>query len=171
MSLAKLMIHTQAWAQEEIAAQGVLLDALELQEQAIRAADTQAVAESGRKLDLALKGQPTRDRRRAALIDAYARLFGVPAATLTLTSIAERAATAGADVTKLDALRSELRSRVERVHARSQTHRRARPLPPGADERRDARTVRRARESRRARRGARHGNPREHGGLAWPTSA
>ena len=119
MTLEKLLIHTQAWAQEEIAVQGVLFGILARQEEYIRVGNTTAVGACGEELEALLADRPARDRRRAALLEAFGRLFGVPAETLTLASILTRAGEAGADISKLAALREELHQRVTAVGAAS----------------------------------------------------
>ncbi len=119
MILKRLLIRTQAWVQEEIAAQGRLHEILGRQEEAIRTGSTETVMECGAALEAEIAKTPVRDRRRRELLIGFAHHFDVPADTLTLTSIATRAAEEGVDSSTLTALRDELRTRVAAVVGRS----------------------------------------------------
>lgn len=115
MTVRSLVIQTEAWAREELAAQKRLLDVLVAQEQAIAASDTGALVSSGEAVHAELATGPARDRRRRALATALAGHWAVPKDTLTLGVIAERAAGDGLDVSSLRKLRGELRELSARV--------------------------------------------------------
>lgn len=115
MTVQSLVIQTEAWAREELAAQGRLLAVLEAQERAIAANDTQALVESGAAVQAELATGPTRERRRRALTQALAAQWAVPKDALTLGVIAERAASDGIDTAALRKLRGELRDVSARV--------------------------------------------------------
>ena len=112
MKLTTLLIQLQAWTQEEIGAQGRLIGLLADQEKAVREGRTDGVRCSGEKLEEELVQSGPRDKRRRDLMKGFAKVFGVPAATLTLTSIMERAEEVNEDLACLRALREQLRDRV-----------------------------------------------------------
>ena len=109
MNLTSLVIQLDAWAREELAAQKELAGALGKQEQAIAKNDADAMVASGDAVEALLKRGPVRERRRRDLMDKLSRVFGVAADTLTLGSIAQRAADQGVSVDNLLAVREELR--------------------------------------------------------------
>jgi len=110
MKLRRHVFQLQAWAKDELEAQRRLLGLLQRQEAAVRAGCTADVRQSGEELERELPGGATRERVRTQVIAELARGFGVPAQTLTLSSIVERGQASGEDVTGLRRLRDELRT-------------------------------------------------------------
>lgn len=109
LGLQSELVQLEAWAQEELAAQRALVQALELQEEAIRIGSTVGLLESTEVVQDATRKSALREKRRVAGMRALARRFGVAAETLTLTSIVERASAAGVDSSRLARARTELR--------------------------------------------------------------
>lgn len=110
MNAQALVNRTEAWIQEELCAQKRMLGLLGEQEQAIRAADAERVLASGARIEAELAGGAPRERRRRDLVNTCARAFGVTCKEVTLTALGERAREAGADVSRLEIARGELRS-------------------------------------------------------------
>jgi len=107
-----LIPRTEAWVQEEIGAQRLLLDNLRLQQAALEDADLKSLdgaVRGGR--ELARKG-PERDRRRRMLLKDFQRLWGVSAQSMTLGSICSRLGGSGR---RLVRLRSDLRDILREV--------------------------------------------------------
>ena len=115
MKLDRQLQQLAAWAKDESEAQARLLTLLTAQEDAVRRGHTADVRISGEALERELPGGAEREHRRSRVIAELARALRVPAETLTLSSIAERAGAAGADVTTLRKQRDELRSNVAAV--------------------------------------------------------
>jgi hypothetical protein len=112
VTLTTLVIHTEAWLQEEVAAQRALLATLERIEAAARAGDGAALAERGQELEALLAPAGMRELRRNLLLQRLATALGAPAAELTLTKLSARLVPAGIDTQRLDGLRAELREAV-----------------------------------------------------------
>lgn len=115
MKLRRQLQQLSAWAKDEAEAQGRLLELLKAQEEAIRRGHTAEVHASGEALQGELPSGAARERKRTQLIGELARALRVPAGTLTLSSIAERARTAGEDVATLEKQRDELRKNAAAV--------------------------------------------------------
>ncbi len=107
-----LLIQLAAWAQEELGAQRRLRDALSEQEQAIRHVDTQALSETGKRIEEEIAGGASRERRRARLMTKLGRAWAVDPSALTLASICERAGDGAEDLLRL---RGELREEAAQV--------------------------------------------------------
>ena len=115
MKFKRHLSQLAAWAKDEAEAQARLLALLNTQEDAVRRGHTLDVRASGEALERELPSGAERERRRSQVIAELARAMRVPAGTLTLSSIAERAEAAGEDVTTLRKQRDELRSNVAAV--------------------------------------------------------
>ena len=115
MNLATSLIHLQAWLQAETAGQRKLLEVLERLEAAALAGASDELLASGGQVEDALEANIGRDVRRRDLMDGFAREFGVPAATLSVSSVLERAREAGESVDKLTDMRTELRTAAQDV--------------------------------------------------------
>lgn len=107
-----LVRHLEAHLQDELAAQERTLALLDAEEQALRGRDPHLVLERTTALERELATGVGRARRREELLARLGALWRVPAATLTLSSIAERA---GAEGERIRRLRGELRERVAKV--------------------------------------------------------
>jgi hypothetical protein len=126
MEARQLLIHTEAWVQEEIVAQKRLSSLLADQERAIVTGDTPDLTETSQAIERELAGSVPRDRRRRELVDGFARVWGIPAGAMSLSSIAERL---GNEARRLVTLRRELRGvvadvlrRGRRISAMAQHH-------------------------------------------------
>ena len=119
MTLTSLTIQTEAWVQEEIAAQRKLLEILGRTEQAARSGASAALAQSGAELEAALALAPARSARRGALLGKLAPALGLPASAVTLSKLASRLAADGLangiNGERLNTLRQELREVVAAV--------------------------------------------------------
>ena len=105
-----LTCKLEAYLQEETGVQGRLLALLDAQERAVREGDAEALSITGSDLESELEGEPRRERHRRELLGSIGRALGVPAAVLSMSSIAERlSATGVVDVDRLLRLRDELR--------------------------------------------------------------
>jgi len=104
-SIQSLINGLEAWVQEELLARRKLLALLGRQEECVKHARGGELAAIVGELDLELAAQTRRDDKRARLFAALGQAWGVAPETLTLTSIVERAAPAGA---RLAQLRDEL---------------------------------------------------------------
>ena len=121
MSLEATLIHMKSWAQEEIAAQTVLHEVLQRMEAAVQTGTPDDLTDAGSELEAAVEGNLMRERRRNGLMTSCARLWQVPAATLSLSSIIERAEAEGLQLNELRVMRDELRLRVQAVASRAHT--------------------------------------------------
>ncbi|MBI5432619.1 MAG: flagellar export chaperone FlgN [Planctomycetes bacterium] len=126
--LKTLLRRLEAHLQDEIAAQERTLALLADEQTALCGRDPALVLERTTALERELQGGVARARRRDEILTALGSLWGVPAATLTLTSIAERAGPEGERVLRM---RGELRERsaksvklARRVGALARTHQR-----------------------------------------------
>lgn len=113
--ITTLAIQLEAWVQEEIGAQARFAAALEELERAVRAGAAAPLAKAGSTLEAELAGAPGREARRRALLARLAAALGLAPAGLTLTRVAARLEAEQVDVTRLAALRSELRATVAGV--------------------------------------------------------
>jgi len=115
MNLSSSLIHLQAWLQAETTGQRRLLEVLErLEASAVLNAGDELLAAGG-ELEDTLQAGIGRDVRRGDLMAGFAREFGVPAPTLSVASVLERARTAGENVDKLTEMRTELCTAAEDV--------------------------------------------------------
>lgn len=110
MTLTTLVIHTEAWLQEELGAQRALLAALERVEGAARGATGAELEQRGRELEQLLAPAGPRSARRDLLLSRLATGLGARAGELTLTQLSARLSGAGLDTSRLDGLRAELRT-------------------------------------------------------------
>ncbi|MCK6445890.1 MAG: flagellar export chaperone FlgN [Planctomycetes bacterium] len=110
--LQTLVRHLEAHLQDELAAQERTLGLLEAEEHALRGRDPHLVFERTTALERELATGVGRARRREELLARLGALWRVPPATLTLSSIAERA---GVEGERIRRLRGELRERVAKV--------------------------------------------------------
>lgn len=95
----------EAYVQEELGAQGRLIALLEDQERALLSHSRPAIESASHALQAQFAASSTRSRRREELVSRIAQVWGVAPQTLTLASIAERAA---ADGERLARQRAEL---------------------------------------------------------------
>lgn len=114
MNVQSLLIQTEAWAQEELAAQTRMGKLLELQLAAVESSDTKALIEAADSIEAELGRRPARELRRTKLMGEFARAFGVSKQTLTLSSISERAKGLGIATDRIDAARANVREAVAR---------------------------------------------------------
>jgi hypothetical protein len=112
MTLTTLVIHTEAWLQEELGAQRALLAALERIEAAARTGNGADLAERGQELEALLAPAGMRELRRNLLLQRLATNLGAPAGELTLTKLSARLVSAGIETQRLEGLRAELRGAV-----------------------------------------------------------
>ncbi len=119
MKVEVQLIHLQAWAQEEISAQKGLSEVLKGMEAAVLSGQPDQLVQSGEALEAALLVNRNREQKRAALMQGFARHFGLPVGTLSLTSIIVRLSEAGHDTEQLSQLRDRLRACVQEVASRS----------------------------------------------------
>lgn len=115
MKLDALLVQTESWAQEELAAQTRYSELLEAQVEAVRNSSSDALLESIEQMDAEMEKRVGRERRRQALMKALAGEFGVDASTLTLTSIVERARLAGLNASRLEVARGKVRDAASRA--------------------------------------------------------
>ena len=117
------LIQMHSWAQEESAAQGRLLAALEHIDEAARGASNAELTAGCDELEEVLGGVGPRAQRRARLANILALHFGVSPTTLSLGSIVERAQATqlGSEgvLGALASLRVELVGRVQEVSRRA----------------------------------------------------
>lgn len=113
--VAGLVIQVEAWAREELGQQRELARLLERQEGAVSENDTTALVETSELIQRQLRSGTGRDRRRRQILERLAAELGVAPGTLTLSSIAARAAERGLPVDGLRALQAELREESARV--------------------------------------------------------
>ena len=118
------LIQLQAWAQEESAAQAAQLDALDLLARAVEKGGASELQAASDALEAAVATSDGRARRRSELTGVLGRAWGVPGETLSLTSILERAESAGlaeaGGLGALRCLRDELRSQALELVRRAQ---------------------------------------------------
>ncbi len=107
--LATLAIQTEAWLQEELAAQRAQLALLDKLEGAARAGRTAELEREAHELSVLLCGASAREARRRALLGRLAGALALPARELTLSRLAAELARAGLETARLAALREELR--------------------------------------------------------------
>jgi hypothetical protein len=129
-ALVKLAIHAEAWLQEELGAQSALSAVLERIEHAARAGESVALARSAQELETLLGGAPGREARRRVIGMRAASELGLTVEVPTLAALSKRLAAVGVDVSRVDALRGELRAAVaaglrasRRLAALAQYHR------------------------------------------------
>jgi hypothetical protein len=115
MKVEVQLIHLQAWAQAEISAQSQLLEVLKAMEKAVRSGRAEQLEESGADLENSMLGNRQREGKRSSLMLSMARHYGVPAGTLSLSSVIERAQAEGHVTEPLASLRDRLRARVQEV--------------------------------------------------------
>ncbi len=115
MTLEAFAIQSEAWAQEEIGAQRILLAILERIERAAGSGDREALGRGAAELEGALAQAPARDARRRALLGRLSAALGLAAGTVTLSQLLARLAQAGLEERRLAALRAELRAVVASV--------------------------------------------------------
>src|SRR6185503_7515164 len=80
-----------------------------LEERAIRAADTAALADAARRVEEEVRGGGARERRRAELVRAFGRALDVDPGVLSISSIAERLGQGTPEAEGVLRLRAELR--------------------------------------------------------------
>ena len=131
-----------AWTQEEIGARKRILAWLERQERAVVDCRSEELEGATRGLATELAQQPERSARRRKIFAGFASAWKLPADSLSLSSIAERAGPTAADLVPL---RDELRAasaavlkKNRRIAALIRAHRRVvddviRVLVGGAD--------------------------------------
>lgn len=107
MELKSQLLHLEAWARDEIAAQRRLGDQIAMQEAALRAGDLAAFEAATILVQNEAETGAERHARRDRLVAALARHFGVSTRHVTLASVIERA---GPDAGNLPELRRELRT-------------------------------------------------------------
>jgi hypothetical protein len=114
-TLQTLTIQTEAWLQEELAAQRALLALLERVERAALAGARTELEQSGPELERLLAPAAARETRRTHLLEKLAAALGVPARQLTLTQLSTSLGLARIETRRLDGLRQELRAAVTLV--------------------------------------------------------
>jgi hypothetical protein len=107
-----IALHLGAWAQDELAAQQLLLERLAEQEAAVTARDLAGVENCGEQLAQLSRKGAKRARRRGVLLGELAQAWQVPAGALTLGSVVERL---GPDGAQLAELRVQLREGAAQV--------------------------------------------------------
>jgi hypothetical protein len=112
MNMQSLLNRLEACVQEEIQARERTHELLVRQERAILDNRSQELAEATREIERELLCGVMRGARRAAVLAALEKHWGVPASAMTLGSIAERA---GPGAERLLRLRADLRERSARV--------------------------------------------------------
>jgi FlgN protein len=112
MDTRTLLNRLEACVQEEIRAQERMLGLLARQERAIVENRAGALEEATQAVEREILSSVGRGARREAVIEGLARAFGVPAAAMTLSSIAERAGSSGESLLRL---RAELRACTAKV--------------------------------------------------------
>jgi hypothetical protein len=115
VTLATLAIHAESWLQEELAAQTAVLAALERIDAAARASSTPELESAAQALAACLPTAAAREARRRALLGRFAAELALGPNETNLARVADGLARAGLDVTRLAALRAELRALVARV--------------------------------------------------------
>jgi hypothetical protein len=107
-----LLPRTEAWVQEELAAQRRVLANLRLQQAALEVSDLPALDRAVAEARELQKLTRERDRRRKMLLKDFQRLWGVSAKSMTLGSICARLGGSGR---RLKKLRDELNDVVRDV--------------------------------------------------------
>lgn len=114
MKLDALLVQTESWAQEELAAQTRYYELLEAQIDAVRTSDSESLAATAEEMDVEVGRRGQRDRRRQTLLKGFGDAFGVDPGTLTLSSIVERARATGLNASRLEAARGRIRDAASR---------------------------------------------------------
>ncbi len=112
MSLQGILNKTEAYLQQEIGAQQVLLKHLAEHERIVREGTAEELEEATGKLLKSMGAESTREARRQELRSAMAKELKLPAHVLTFGSIAERL---GEPAARMNQLRLELIEAVRKV--------------------------------------------------------
>ncbi len=107
-----LIPRTEAWVQEELAAQRALLTNLRLQQDALEGSNLGGLEEAIRAGRELARRAPERDRRRRMLLKDFQRLWGISAQSMTLGSICARLGGSGR---RLKRMRDELKETVREL--------------------------------------------------------
>lgn len=107
MEFKSQLLHLEAWARDEIAAQRRIGEQIAMQEAALRANDLAAFEAATILVQNEAETGVERHARRDRLVEGLARHFGVSTRHVTLASLIERA---GPEAGNLSELRRELRS-------------------------------------------------------------
>ena len=110
MKFDGLMIHLQSWVESELAAQKDLRDALDGMLAAVMSAENEPLERATADLREKLEQGLGRDVRREDLLRRFSKTLGVPAGSLSVTSLIERGRAAGLGVRRLAELRDQLRT-------------------------------------------------------------
>ncbi|HED65201.1 MAG TPA: hypothetical protein ENJ09_06550 [Planctomycetes bacterium] len=119
MNMQGLLIHLQSWVQAELAAQRDLCVCLGALTDAVMGADNECLQTAAKELELRLEAGTGREIRRQDLMARFAKVCGVPADSLSVTSLIERGRSEGIAVEALSALRDELREVALDVRSRA----------------------------------------------------
>ena len=112
MEFKSQLLHLEAWAREELAAQRRIVEQIGIQEAALRANDLAAFEAATILVQHEAETGGERQARRDRLIADLARHFGVSPRHVTLASLIERA---GPEAGNLAELRRELRTAAQDV--------------------------------------------------------
>ena len=104
-----LVLKLEAWVQEETGAQRRMLELLRRQEAAILAYQPEEVADCGQAVERELSTVPGRERGQRDVVEALARVWGLGAGVLTVSSVCVRLEEGGIDATRLRRMRDDLR--------------------------------------------------------------
>lgn len=115
MTNTTLAIQTEAWLQEELCAQQVLLALLGRIEAAARGGVALELASGARELEESLSGSCAREARRAALLARLAAALGLSARDVSLSTLFARLSAQGIETARLERMRAELRTVVGSV--------------------------------------------------------
>ena len=105
-SVASLLKHLEAWTRTEIAGQRKLAERLVQQMEAVIEKSPADVASATRTLETELRDVPQRFAAKQRILSGLEGHWQIPASSMSLTSIAERAGAEGASLLEL---RQELR--------------------------------------------------------------
>lgn len=119
MTVQCLLQELEAQVGDELAAQTCVLAMLDQQEQAIKSGAADQIVKVTADIEAQLKSSASRGRRRQTTLRKLSRTWSVPLEALTLSSIVERARSAGINTNRLASLRGELRATMAQVVKRS----------------------------------------------------